>query len=166
MNTPSDPPAFREPHAAESRFEAYAHDYGYQASRSFHAACAALTLWSLVALLWCLPVPPVLGREGAWAGFAIAIAALYYWRLSRPLGLVMAVILVAVGFFTHALYTAIGAGALQWIALAALVCGGAGILLGRRSEGRAPGVRTSLVYLMIGPAWQVDALMRRLRIQR
>lgn len=166
MNTPSDPPVFREPQAAERWFGAYAHDYGRQASRSVHAACAALMLWSLVALLWCLPVPPALGRDGAWAGFAIAIAALYYWRLSRPLGLAMAVMLVAVGFFTHALHTSIGAGPLRWIALAALACGGAGIVFGHRGEGRAPGVRTSLVYLLIGPAWHVDALMRRLRIHR
>jgi uncharacterized membrane protein YGL010W len=95
---------------------------------------------------------------------AMAVAAIYYYRLSRSLGLVMAIKLVALGFITHALYVALGATQLLWLAIAVFVVAWIGQFIGHRYEGKKPSFFTDLVYLLIGPAWVMGKLMRRLRV--
>jgi len=43
-------------------------------------------LWSVIALLWCIPVPLGLFVPGAWAALAMFAAWMFYYRASRPLG--------------------------------------------------------------------------------
>ena len=142
----------------------YAEDHRNTTNQLIHWVCVPIIVWTVVALLWLIPVPPALGRDGAWAGMVMAMAAIYYYRLSRPLGLVMAIKLVALGFLTHLLYGALGATNLLWLAIGVFVLAWIGQFIGHRYEGRKPSFLTDLAYLLIGPAWVMGKLMRRLRI--
>lgn len=164
MNTPDHTPLADEPRPVERWFASYSNDHRNATNQTIHVVCVPLILWSVIALLWLIPVPPALGREGAWAGMAMAMAAIYYYRLSRPLGLVMAIKLVALGFITHGLYVALGATQLLWLAIAVFVVAWIGQFIGHRYEGKKPSFFTDLVYLLIGPAWVMGKLMRRLRL--
>ena len=53
-----------------------------------------LILWTVIALLWVVPVPAMLGRAGLWAGVAMFAALTFYLRLSRALCLAMFVAFV------------------------------------------------------------------------
>lgn len=164
MNPTDDLLPAIEPRPVERWFANYSGDHRNATNQAIHVVCVPLILWSVIALLWLIPVPAALGRDGAWAGMAMAVAAIYYYRLSRPLGLVMAIKLVALGFITHLLYGALGATNLLWLAIAVFVVAWIGQFIGHRYEGKKPSFFTDLVYLLIGPAWVMGKLMRRLRI--
>ena len=59
-------------------------------------------------------------------------------------------------------------GALPWplwgSCVAIFVIAWIGQFIGHRYEGKKPSFFTDLVYLLIGPAWVMGKLMRRLRI--
>lgn len=164
MNTTDDSLSAADPRPVERWFSNYSNDHRDATNQWIHVICVPLILWSVVALLWVIPVPAVLGRDGAWAGLAMAAAAIFYYRLSRPLGLVMAIKLVALGFITHLLFGALGATNLLWLAIGVFVIAWIGQFIGHRYEGKKPSFFTDLVYLLIGPAWVMGKLMRRLRI--
>lgn len=160
---PTDPmPA--PPRAIERWLSAYARDHQHPLNQAIHWVCVPLVLWALIALLWVLPVPAVLGRQGAWAGLAMALLAIWYWRQSRPLGALMLVALVALGALNHALHGLLGGTLLALLAGGVWVLAWIGQLIGGRIEGRRPSVLTQLHDLRIGPAWLMGKLMQRLRI--
>ena len=71
------------------QFARYAHQHGSTTGRNIHGISGFAILWSMVALLWCIPVPGTLARTGIWAALAMFFAWSYCYRLSRPLGLGM-----------------------------------------------------------------------------
>ncbi|MGH8042278.1 MAG: DUF962 domain-containing protein [Rudaea sp.] len=141
--------------------EGYGADHRNRANIVIHWICVPLILWTVIALLWIVPVPAVLGRAGLWAGVAMFGAMLFYLRLSRPLALGMFVVFVVFGLITETLYRALGASSLLWLAVAVFVLTWIAQFVGHHVEGRRPAFLTDLAYLLIGPAWLVAKLMRR-----
>ncbi|MBP8741738.1 MAG: DUF962 domain-containing protein, partial [Pseudoxanthomonas sp.] len=52
-------------------------------NQAIRAIAVPAILWSMVALLWCIPVPGTLARTGIWAALAMFFAWSYCYRLSR-----------------------------------------------------------------------------------
>jgi uncharacterized membrane protein YGL010W len=142
----------------------YSEDHRNSTNILIHWICVPLILWTAVALLWVLPVPAVLGRAGLWAGVAMFFALTFYLRLSRPLGFGMLAAFVLLGLVTEALYRVLGGTLLLWLALGVFVLAWVAQFVGHHIEGRRPAFFTDLVYLLIGPAWIVAKIMRRLGI--
>jgi len=142
----------------------YAEDHRDATNVLIHWICVPLILWTGIALLWVVPVPAMLGRAGLWAGVAMFFALSFYLRLSRPLGFAMLAAFVLLGFITEALYRALGPGLLMWLAIAVFVLAWIAQFVGHKIEGKRPSFLTDLAYLLIGPAWLVAKIMRRLGI--
>ena len=142
----------------------YSEDHRNSTNILIHWICVPLILWTAIALLWVLPVPVVLGRAGLWAGVAMFFALTFYLRLSRPLGFGMLAAFVVLGLVTEALYRVLGATTLLWLAVGVFVLAWIAQFVGHHIEGRRPAFFTDLVYLLIGPAWIVAKIMRRLGI--
>ena len=142
----------------------YSEDHRNSTNILIHWICVPLILWTAIALLWVLPVPVVLGRAGLWAGVAIFFTLTFYLRLSRPLGFGMLAAFVLLGLVTEVLYRALGATTLLWLAVGVFVLAWIAQFVGHHIEGRRPAFFTDLVYLLIGPAWIVAKIMRRLGI--
>lgn len=142
----------------------YSEDHRDPVNQVVHLVCVPLILWSVLALLWTLPVPAMLGRPGFWAGMAMFLSLIYYWRLSRPLGLGMLVAYLVLGLVTHLLFGLMGAW-LAWLALGVFVAAWIGQFIGHKVEGRRPSFLTDLQYLLIGPLWTLSKLFRVLRIR-
>src|SRR5690606_4257058 len=70
-------------------FAHYSEDHRNQTNQRIHVVAVPLILWSVVALLWCIPVPGTLFRPGLWAALAMFFAWAFYYRASRRLGLGM-----------------------------------------------------------------------------
>jgi uncharacterized membrane protein YGL010W len=85
----------------------------------------------------------------------------FYLRLSRPLGLAMFVAFVVLGLITEALYRSLGPSPLMWLAIVVFVVAWIAQFIGHRVEGKRPSFLTDLAYLLIGPAWIVAKIMRR-----
>ena len=115
----------------------YSEDHRNPTNITIHWICVPAILWTVIALLWVVPVPAMLGRAGLWAAAAMVLAFAFYLRLSRPLAFAMLAVFVV-----------------AWI----------GQFIGHKIEGKKPSFLTDLAYLLIGPAWIVAKLMRRIGI--
>ena len=142
----------------------YSEDHRNPTNVLIHWICVPLILWSVIALLWVVPVPALLGRAGLWAGVAMFAALSFYLRLSRTLGLAMFVAFVVLGLITEALYRSRGPAALMWLAIGVFVVAWIAQFIGHKLEGKRPSFLTDLAYLLIGPAWIVAKIMRRVHI--
>ena len=145
-------------------FTSYSDDHRNDANQRIHVLCVPAILWSVVALLWCIPTPGTLFRDGVFAGVAMVVAALFYYRHSRRLGLGMAIAFVVIGLITRALHDALGSRDLAIAATVVFVIAWIGQFVGHKIEGRKPSFLTDLTYLLIGPAWVLAKLYRRLGI--
>ena len=142
----------------------YSEDHRNPTNILIHWICVPAIVWAVVAMLWVVPVPNALGRAGLWAGVAMFAALTFYLRLSKPLGFAMLLVFVALGLITEALYRALGATQLLWLAIVVFVIAWVVQFVGHQIEGKRPSFLTDLAYLLLGPTWIVTKLMRRLGI--
>ena len=143
-------------------FDHYSGDHRNPINQRVHVIAVPAILWSVIALLWTIPVPATIARPGLWAGLAMAATLIFYWRLSRRLAFGMLLLFIACGASSAALRVAYGTPTLLWIAVAVFVTAWIGQFVGHRIEGRRPSFLTDLVYLLIGPLWVLAKGYRRI----
>ena len=146
-------------------FAHYSDDHRNPANQRIHVFAVPAIVWSVMALLWCIPAPGTLFAQGIWAGVAMVAASAFYLRASRPLaaGLIPLFVLGALGCAWIA--STFGVRTLLATGIAVFVVAWIAQFIGHRVEGRRPSFLTDLVYLMIGPAWVLAKLYRRLGIR-
>lgn len=162
--TARDTPATDGTRPIDRRFASYSSDHRNDANQAIHVVAVPAILWSVIALLWCIPVPGTLLQPGAWAVLAMFAAWLYYYRASRALGLGMLLVFAAMSALTWWLHGSLGSRGLLLAAGAVFVVAWIAQFVGHKLEGRKPSFLTDLVYLLVGPAWVLAKLLRRLRI--
>ena len=145
-------------------FESYSGDHQNPVNRASHWVCVPAILWSVIAALWVLPVPASLGKPGLWCGLLMVAVLTFYWRLSRPLGAAMIMLFIALALLAHVLHGVLGPGGLLELAIGIFVAAWIGQFIGHLIEGRRPSFFTDLAYLLIGPAWLMAKLMRRIGV--
>jgi uncharacterized membrane protein YGL010W len=145
-------------------FGSYSADHQNPTNRLIHWICVPAILWSAIAALWVVPVPASIGQPGLWCALIMVAVLTFYWRLSRPLGAAMIVLFVALALVTYLAYGRLGAWRLLELAIAVFVLAWIGQFVGHVIEGRRPSFFTDLAYLLIGPAWLVGKVMRRMGI--
>lgn len=143
-------------------FAHYSGDHRNPTNQWIHVVCVPAIAWSVVALLWCIPAPGSWFRDGFWAGMAIFAATLFYYRQSRPLGLGMLAMFVLMAFVSRWIFDAYGVMTLLWAGVGVFVVAWIGQFIGHKYEGRKPSFLTDLTYLLIGPAWVLSKLYRKL----
>ena len=143
-------------------FASYSGDHRNATNQWTHVVCVPAILWSVVALLWCVPSPGTWFRAGFWAGLAMFAVWMFYYRASRKLGLGMLATFVLLGWVTRWLHDSLGTANLLRLAVAVFVVAWIGQFVGHRIEGRKPSFLTDLTYLLIGPAWVLAKLYRKL----
>ncbi len=146
---------------ANAWFTSYSGDHQNSTNRTIHWVCVPAILWAVIAALWTVPVPAELGAPWLWAGAAMALALVFYWRTSSRIGLAMLALFGLLSALTNALYSALGPPRLFGLAVAVFVVAWVGQFIGHKFEGKRPSFLTDLSYLLVGPAWLVSKLMRR-----
>jgi uncharacterized membrane protein YGL010W len=116
----------------------------------------------VVALLWCIPVGGTWFRPGLWAALAMFFAWSFYFRNSRRLGYGMLVAFVAMAWLTRWLQETLGTTQLLYLAIGVFVVAWIAQFVGHKLEGRKPSFLTDITYLLIGPAWVLAKLYRKL----
>lgn len=142
--------------------DSYSADHQHPTNRLLHWICVPLILWCVIALMWIIPVPPMIGRPGLWAVAALVLAFAWYWKHSHRLGAALLVALIALCLLTEAAYRALGPAHLGYTAVGVFLVAWIGQFIGHAIEGRRPSFLTDLAYLLVGPAWLMDKLLRRL----
>lgn len=139
-------------------------------NKTIHWICVPLIFFSIVCLLWSIPSGPlddVFSGTAAdfanWATLLMLIALMYYLALSPPL---------FVGMLFFSVACLIGVWLLDQAQLAPLWAIGLGIFVlawagqfwGHKVEGKKPSFLKDLQFLLIGPAWLMHFIFRRLGI--
>lgn len=140
----------------------YGESHQHPTNKLIHWICVPAIVFSVIGLLWSLPVPrgfvqisPALN----WALLFAMAAVVYYFILSVPLGLGATLVLAMLLLLAAALD---GAATPLWaVSLAVFVVAWIGQFIGHRIEGRKPSFFKDLQFLMIGPLWLLAAAYRR-----
>ena len=132
-------------------FERYGESHRNPTNKAIHWVCVPLITWSVIALFW------------SWTPIAayglIALSVVFYAFLSPAiavgmLGVSAALVYPLTLLGSHALVAAVVVFVLAWI----------GQFIGHKIEGRKPSFFEDIKFLLIGPAWLLGHVYRRLRI--
>ena len=163
MSQHADAPAGTTVRPVDRFFEAYSSDHRDATNQALHVLCVPAIVWSLLALVYCIPL-----GAGATTGLlaaALAVGAVAFWCwLSLPLGLGTGVAMALAFWSVAALHAALGSGGLAAVGAVVFVLAWIGQFIGHHVEGRRPSFFTDLVYLMIGPAWVLAKAYRKASI--
>ena len=132
-------------------FARYGESHRDPANKAIHWLCVPLITWSVIALLWSWT--PV----AAYALIALAVA--FYAFLSPVIAIGMLGVSAALDYPL----TLLGANALLAAAIV-FILAWVGQFIGHRIEGRKPSFFEDIKFLLIGPAWLLGRLYRRLGI--
>jgi uncharacterized membrane protein YGL010W len=140
----------------------YAASHAHRGNKVIHWVCVPMIAWCVVALLWSLPFPATV-RVAAplnWAIIALLLAQFYYFRLSLRLGAGLLLCNLAMLWLTARL-AADAPWPLWRMALAVFVLAWIGQFIGHFIEGKRPSFFKDLQFLLIGPAWLLAAVYRK-----
>ncbi len=147
-------------------FANYSADHRNHSNQAIHVFAVPLILWSVIGLLWCVPVPGTWFRPGLWAALAMFLGWMFYYRASRSIGFGMLAVFVAMAWLTRWLHDSLGTPGLFKLALGVFVVAWIAQFIGHSKllEGKRPSFLTDLRYLLIGPAWVLSKLYRKLGV--
>jgi len=132
-------------------FERYGESHRNRTNEAIHWICVPLITWSVLAALWA--VSPLV----AYAGIALA-TAFYAW-LSVPIAVGMLALFALMVFPL----TLLGSNVLA-VAAAVFVVAWIGQFIGHAIEGKKPSFLEDVKFLLVGPAWLLHFIYRRVGI--
>ena len=142
----------------------YGESHQNPTNKLVHWVCVPLIMFSLLGLLWSVPVPAAIRNISPWLNWGtlvMALALLYYVRLSGRLALGMVLVWVAMA---AGLRVVAGTAALPlWtICLLIFALAWVGQFWGHKIEGKKPSFLKDLQFLLIGPLWLLHFVYHRL----
>jgi uncharacterized membrane protein YGL010W len=145
--------------------DSYSRDHQHPTNQVLHWICVPLIVWSALAMMWTIPVPETWFRPGSWAVLAIVLSFTWYWKQSHRLAIALLIVLAIFALSCAWLFQQSGPALLLQLGIAVFVVAWIGQFIGHLIEGRRPSFLTDLAYLLIGPAWLMDKLLRRLGLR-
>ena len=148
----------------------YSMDHQNPTNQMIHVFCVPAIVWSVSALLWCIPVPYLPApynylNPGLWGALAMFLAWTYYWQMSKALAIGLLLSFTAAGFFNRWILYTYGIYVLFGLAIGVFVIAWIIQFIGHKIEGKRPSFLTDLVYLLVGPMWTLRKLYYRLGIK-
>ena len=146
-------------------FAEYAVCHQNRTNKVIHWICVPAIAASLVGMLWSIPVP--WAESLPWLNWAIVVtlaSLVFYVRMSLPHAVGMAVwsaavIAIIVGYESlidlPVWIPCVGIFVVAWV----------GQFIGHKIEGKKPAFFQDLQFLLIGPAWVLNALYERVGIR-
>jgi uncharacterized membrane protein YGL010W len=143
----------------------YGESHTHPTNKALHWVCVPVIVFSLLGVLWSLPVPDEFVRISPamnWAVLFAMAAVVYYFILSVPLGVGM--VLILAGMLILAAWLD-GLPVPLWVISAVIfVAAWVGQFVGHHVEGKRPSFFKDLQFLMIGPLWLLAFVYRRFGI--
>jgi uncharacterized membrane protein YGL010W len=141
----------------------YGASHRNRVNKVIHWIFVPLIFFSIACLIWSLPFP-VETRAGInWVSIAIGLVTLYYLSLSLSLALGMGAIMILCLFGVRSLEA--WADSPVWkIALVIFAVSWVFQFIGHHLEGKKPSFAKDLQFLLIGPAWLLHFIYKKLGI--
>lgn len=144
-------------------FEEYGVSHKNITNKKIHYICVPLIFFSVVGLFMSIPNQSLLALAAIhplianWAFIVILFVLFFYYRLSFTMGLKMTL------FTTFCLignYLINQTVSLLWFSIAVFAIGWIGQFYGHKIEGQKPSFIKDLQFLLIGPAWVINSVLK------
>lgn len=150
------------------------HEYGLshqnQTNKLIHWICVPLIFFSIVGLIWSIPhqllnyiIPVKPAAIINWASLALLLVLIYYFVLSIPLFFGMLVVAIVNIFLCYLLDVYVDIP-LWLISLVVFFLAWIGQFYGHKVEGKKPSFLKDIQFLLIGPAWLMHFVFKKLGI--
>jgi uncharacterized membrane protein YGL010W len=153
----------------DSLLSEYGESHQNPTNKLIHWICVPLIFFSLMGLVASIPagmLRSVLG-EGSmyanWAAVLLAMALIYYVSLSIPLTVGMLLFALLCLFVINRLVL-LNIAPLWVVSLAIFVAAWIGQFYGHKVEGKKPSFFKDVQFLMIGPAWLMHFIYKKIGI--
>jgi len=147
----------------------YGESHQNATNKAIHWICVPLIFFSIVALIASIPSSPLEKMAGGkdaftnWATLILLLATIYYVSLSIPL--TIGLVLFAIGCLEAAYFLSqITILPLWQTALILFVVAWIGQFYGHKVEGKKPSFLKDIQFLLIGPAWLMHFIYKKIRI--
>jgi uncharacterized membrane protein YGL010W len=140
---------------------AYGESHQNKVNKTIHWVCVPVITWTVIALLWEVSI-----GSNPWLNLGslfILVALAFYLRLSLSLAIGM-LAFAGLCVWTIFLHEANLPVKLWQSALALFVIAWIGQFIGHKIEGKKPSFFEDIQFLLIGPAWLLSFIYRRLGI--
>jgi uncharacterized membrane protein YGL010W len=151
-------------------FDEYAVSHQNTTNKTIHYICVPLIFFSIIALLASIPstfifsfASPAIAPYLHFGTVLISVGLLFYIRLSLP-------IFIGIALFSFiclqaVIYLRAGAWPLWASSLVIFALAWIGQFIGHHIEGKKPSFLTDLQFLLIGPAWILGFIYRKIGIK-
>lgn len=147
----------------EKLFIEYSDSHQNPTNKFIHQIAVPAIYFSVIGLLWSIPVPDWLAQFNInFAHLAVLPALYYYFLLSGPIGAAMT--LLTIGCFLILEQVAESSIPVWQVSVAVFVIMWVFQFIGHAVEGKRPSFFTDLRFLLIGPAWVWGSWLKRLNI--
>jgi uncharacterized membrane protein YGL010W len=147
----------------------YGESHQNATNKAIHWICVPLIFFSVIGLVWSIPnglVQSWLGQGNPyanWATLVLIIVLVYYVTLSFTLGLGMALFCLFCLFLAN-LITQLNVAPMWAISIGVFVLAWIGQFYGHKVEGKKPSFFKDVQFLLIGPAWLMHFIYKRIGI--
>ena len=147
----------------------YGESHQNPTNKLIHWICVPLIFLSIVGLLASIPtglVQSVLGEGNPyanWAVVALVLVTVYYVSLSISLSIGMAVFALLCIWITH-MIVRINVAPLWAVSIGIFVVAWIGQFYGHNVEGKKPSFFKDIQFLLIGPAWLMHFIYKKIGI--
>lgn len=142
----------------------YGQSHENRLNKIIHWICVPVIVWTVVALVWSIPFPWSIGSGIVpvnWAVISLVLAQIYYFSLSRRLGMGLLLYNLVMLWLTAIIEQA-SPWPLWQVALAVFVPAWIGQFIGHILEGKRPSFFKDVQFLLIGPAWLMSFVYRKI----
>ena len=150
--------------SADQWFAEYGESHQHHTNELIHWVCVPVIFFCVLGFIWSIPLPATWMDRWPWFNWAlvaIVLVTLFYLRLSPPLSAGML-------FFMSLCYTGLVLVDifLPWpvwqLCLGLFVLAWIGQFIGHRIEGKKPSFFKDLAFLLIGPAWLMSFVYKKI----
>ena len=149
--------------------EEYGESHRNHTNKAIHWICVPAIFFSVVGLIFSIPTGflpealPFLGSFANWATVTLVLVLIYYLSLSAPLTvgmLIFSVLCLAVANFLNIAFP----GKLWAISLGIFVIAWILQFVGHKIEGKKPTFLRDVQFLLIGPAWLMHFVYKKIGV--
>lgn len=150
--------------SADQWFADYGESHQVHPNELIHWICVPLIFFSVRGFIWAIPVPDLLAEHVPvfnWSLVAIFGATLFYARLSSRLSAGL-LFFMAVCYCTIVAIELFAVFPVWKICTVIFVGTWIGQFIGHRIEGKKPSFFNDAIFLLIGPAWLMSFIYKKL----
>jgi uncharacterized membrane protein YGL010W len=142
----------------------YGESHQNETNKLIHWICVPSIVFSLIGLLYCVKLPFFIQTHQLNLAFIVVLlAVIYYSILSIPLSVGMVIFVGVCLFFCHLIEKS-GIMPLWLFSVIVFVAAWLGQFYGHKIEGKKPSFLKDVQFLLIGPAWLMSFIYKKLGI--